>query len=304
MEGLEPLVIRAIYEAEATDRISRSHNNDPEVIIFNPRSAGGYTGIVTRSTSPNLEERTVSNGIRSKLKQEGVGAGRVNVRVIKPQNRAGPEGPYIVIATEKEAEKMPSYNLKPQQALGSVRGENIYIGMYISKGKQGDPYIMTYETNGTRVNGSLVSSGEGTKEQAAEMDTILFEMKGNLYLGDKVLVRKVRQAEKLAFFEPVLNFTESDQATFAGQSLVTSVSGNSVGDKIFNLPILYRIQLGITRKSMVGVGYVRMEGQGPKSYLHERVFVSGADRFVGGYASQIRIDEITQKGVMGKMLRR
>lgn len=302
MEGLEPLVINAIYEAEATGRVSRSHN-DPEVMIFNPRSAGDYRGIVARSTSLNLEERARSNRIRSRLKEEGVGAGKVNVLVMRAYKRAGPEGPYIVRATERETHKMPSFYLAPGEALRSVRGPNIYIGMITNK-EQGGMSIVTYEADISKVNGLLVSSGLGTDDQKFEMNMVLQEMVTSLYLGDRVLVRKLMLDGPHTYFEPILEFYAADQATFAGQSLVTSVSGSSIGDKIFNLPILYRMQLGITRKSMVGVGYVKMEGQGPKSYLHERVFVSGADRDVGGYASQIRIDEITQKGIMGKMLRR
>ena len=300
-KGLEPLVINAVYEAEATGRVSRSHN-DPEVSIFNPRSPAKYTGVVARSTSPNLEQRAVSNRIRSRLKEEGVDA-RVNVMVIRAQKRVGPEGPYIVIATEREAYKMPSFYLDPGEALRSVRGPNVYTAMVIDK-EQGGISIATYEADRSKVNGLLVSSGRGTDDQKFEMNMVLQEMVTSLYLGDMVLVRKLMLDRPHTYFEPILEFYAADQATFAGQRLVTSVSGNSVGDRIFNLPILYRMQLGITRKSMVGVGYIRMEGQDPKSYLHERVFVDGADRDAGSYASEVRIDAITPKGIMAKKLRK
>lgn len=285
--NLVPLVIGATYLAQLT-AIRPNKDHDPIVQIFNPQCEGYYFGHVRKSTSPNLEQRVVSNRIISELKARGSGTGVVNVTVIAPDKRGSARGPYKVVATDKRPHIPSEFDITVEEAFSALRGKGIYWARYISVGSQRTPFLKAYEADGTPVSG-LITRVE--KDELAEARTyaeqrISIELMQSVKLGDFVLVRKTQKNHPF-LFEPVISFTGADDARLPnGYRLVTRVAGYKLGDRIFDLPILFLRQGTRSDDVPAGIGYVERPSGDPQNFYYKQVIVLGAEGDVGKYVRE------------------
>lgn len=288
--NLVPLVIGATYQAELRG-IRPNKGHDPIVQIFNPQCEGHYFDHVGRSTSPNLEQRAMSNGIRSELKARGSGTGAVNVIVIAPHKRGSASGPYKVIGTDKRPRIPSEFDITVEEAFSVLKGNGTYWARCISVGSQGTPFLKAYEADGTPISGFMprVEKDELAEARTYAEQRISIELIQSLKLGDFVLVRKTQKRHPFVF-EPLINFIVADAARLPnGHRLVTSVAGYKHGDRIFDLPILFLRQGTRPDDVPAGIGYIERLPYNSQNFYYQQVVVRGADGDVGKYVHEAKI---------------
>ncbi|MFH1316387.1 MAG: hypothetical protein ABII01_02615 [Candidatus Woesearchaeota archaeon] len=291
IDNLASLVRYAVYEAIPR----RFPGENPSVTIL----ANGYNdefspyfGYVTESRSGDNIKRAREDLLRSRLIHGDFLEGeRLNVKVVRLSCDDCPEGPYHLVATDEKV-GLPGerpYDMTAETAHSIVEDYNIYCAQVKYKTDRGNLLVRVYPPgkNGSR-NGYLnLTNDQRTNQRFAEW-IISKELSGYdggdplLSPGDKVLVRKLHDTGKTLFFEPVVNFLDSDHAVSPvdGHEFRTRVKGREIYDLI----------LFPSKKSDRGaVAYVPRPAGDGKSFFYKQVVLRGAGFRVGTIVRQAHI---------------
>jgi hypothetical protein len=323
---LEKLVKFAVYEASfnrlSKNRSPKDNQYDPIVDIHNPLDPNGkYEG--TMIVSKNERVKDFSKSIRDDLIEKGR-AKPFNVLVIHIGKTHFLETEYTVIATpDKPSIIKVGYDMQSEMAFSVLIGEQTFYSRYISNDKKHKmPFLLAYKYNNgnpIRKVGILepnpteivqyTNTIEFSNTERKSADRILAEeiihgsqrIRG-LNPGNHLIVREIGESQKgsTLFFEPVINFTEYDDATSPnGDKLITRVEGYNQGDMIYNLPIP-AMERSKSRGSQWYIGYVRSPEAG--TYYYKPVKFKDVRDRVGRYIEKAEIIKNCSSFILARRL--